>query len=67
MHSEVLWSGDGLKIFRIIALQAFNEGNAQARSQIGILAVGFLAAAPARIAKNIDVRRPDGEAAVPVR
>ena len=62
----VLGRGDGAEVVRIVALDAFDEGGAEAGGEEGIFAVGFLAAAPARIAKDVDVGRPDGEAVVAV-
>src|ERR1700760_1310243 len=52
---------DGLVILRIVPLQTFDEGNAQPRGQIWILAVYLLPPAPARIAEDVDVGRPDGQ------
>ena len=40
-----------------IALQAFNRGNAHARGQVGIFAIGLFRAAPAGVARNIQHRR----------
>ena len=60
----VLGGGDGAEVFGIVALDAFDEGCAEAGGEEGIFAVGFLAAAPARIAEDVDVGRPDGEAVV---
>ena len=48
-------------------MQAGNKRNAQASGEKWVLAIGLLAASPAWIAENINVRRPDGEAAIPVR
>src|SRR5580698_10025651 len=62
----VLGRGDGFEVLRIIALDAFDESYAHARGEEGIFAVGLLAAAPARIAEDVDVGRPDGEAVVAV-
>src|SRR5579871_773263 len=53
-------------MLRIVALKSLNECDSHARGEIGVFAVGFLAASPARIAKDIDVRGPDGEALVPL-
>src|ERR1700758_4178181 len=61
VHGVVFGSGDSLQIVRIIALQTLDEGNAHAAGEKWIFAVGLLPAAPARIAKYVDVRRPDGE------
>ncbi len=41
-----------------------HHGRTQLTGEIGVLAEGFLAAAPAGIAEDIDVRRPEGEALV---
>ena len=65
MHGKVLGAGGGLEHFPI-ALQALHIGNAEAGGQIGILAVGLMAAAPAGITENIDVGRPEGEALVDI-
>ena len=62
----VLGGGDGAEVFRVVALDALDEGGAEAGGEEGIFAVGFLAAAPAGIAKDVDVGRPDGEAVVAV-
>src|SRR5690606_29013849 len=59
VHCIVLRGGDGLVIFGIVALQPGNEGIGDFARQIGVLAIGFLAAPPARIAENIDVWGPD--------
>src|SRR5580704_18147568 len=64
MHCEMLWCGNGLEVVMVGPLQAFDEGNSKATSEIGVFAVGFLSAAPARIAEDIDVRRPNGESVV---
>ena len=66
VHGVVLGRGDGAEVVRIVALDAFNKGGAQARGEERVFAVGFLAAAPARIAKDVDVGRPDGQAVVAV-
>ena len=47
------------EIFRIVALKSFDELHAQARGQKWILAEGFHAASPARIAIDVDIRRPE--------
>ena len=62
----VFGCGDGAEILGIVALNALNEGGAEAGGEEGIFAVGFLATAPAGIAKDVDVGRPDGEAVVAV-
>src|SRR6476659_3691607 len=65
VHCEVFGSGDGLEIFWVVALQAGHKRHAHARSEKRIFTVGFLATSPSRIAKNIDVGRPDSESVVP--
>src|SRR5215212_5664182 len=49
---------NGLQIPGIIALHAFDKGNAEAGREKRILAIRFLAASPTRIAKNVDVGGP---------
>ena len=58
----VLGRGDDAVIMRIVALHAGDKGHAHARGQERIFAVGLLAAAPAGIAKDVDVRRPEIQA-----
>ena len=60
----VLGSGDDFEIFRIVALEAGDEGYAEAGGEEGIFAVGFLAASPAGIAENIYIGRPESETVV---
>ena len=62
VHGVMLGRGNGAIVARIVALQARHEGDAHAAGQEGIFAVGLLAAAPARIAEDVDVRRPEVEA-----
>ena len=45
----------------IVALHPLDEGDTHARGQIGVFAICFLAPAPARIAKNVDIGRPSVE------
>src|SRR5262249_2443617 len=58
---EVFWRRDYFEITGIVPLQSLDEGDAEARGKIGIFAVGFLAAAPARVAKDVDIRAPEGK------
>src|ERR1700756_2557892 len=60
----VLGGSDGFEVCGVVALQAFHEGYAEVGGEVGIFAVGLLAAAPAWIAEDIDVGRPDGESVV---
>src|SRR5579863_8186649 len=62
----MLGRGDRTKVFRVVTLNAFDKGGAEPTSQERIFPVGFLAASPARIAKDVDVGRPDGESVVAI-
>ena len=64
VYGKVLGRGHHFQIFGIVPLQPGDKGQAHARSEIGILTVGLLPSAPARIAKDVDVRRPYGQAKV---
>ncbi len=56
-------AGQQFSVFGIAwALQSLYDGNAHAGGQVRIFSVGFLAPAPAGIAENVDVGRPDREA-----
>src|SRR5450631_4122355 len=61
MHGIVFWSSYGEEILGIVALQALHEFHAHATSEVGIFAISLLSTSPAWVAKNVDVRRPDGE------
>ena len=58
----MLWRSDRLEVSRVITLQTLHKRYAEARRQEGIFTVRLLATAPARIAEDVDVRRPDGQA-----
>ncbi len=64
VHREMLRGGDHLVVLRIVSLQPFDESHGQPPGERRIFAVGFLAASPPGIAKNVDVGRPEGEAVV---
>src|SRR5262245_38378964 len=64
VNGKVLGSGNDLQVFGIVALQAGYESNADAAGEKRIFSVRFLAAAPARVAKDVDVGRPKGQAVV---
>ena len=64
MHGEVLGAGCGLEIVRVVALKPLDECRSQHARQIGVLAVGLHAAAPARITEDVDVGRPEGKSGV---
>ena len=59
MHRKVLGSRDHAVVARIVALHALHKGHAHARGQERIFAVSLLPAAPARIAEDVHVRRPE--------
>src|SRR6266566_2305241 len=64
VNGEVLGCGNSFQIVRVVALQAGNECHADAAGKKWIFSVGFLAAPPARVTKDIDVGRPKGETEV---
>ena len=61
VHGVVLGRGDHVQPLRMIALHALDVGHADPRGQERILAIGFLAAPPARVAEDVEVRRPGVE------
>src|SRR5262249_17503394 len=61
VNGIVLWRCYNFEVFRIPSLKPFDELHSHARRQIRIFAVGFLAAAPTRITKDVDVRAPEGQ------
>src|SRR5882762_1128910 len=50
--------GHDFKVARIITLQTFDESDSQSRSEIRVFTVRLLSAAPARVAKDVDIRTP---------
>ena len=62
VHGEVLRRGDDAEVVGVCALHAGDEGDGHATGEEGVFAVGLLAAAPAWVAKDVDVGRPEGEA-----
>ena len=64
MHRVVLGARRRLQVFRILPLQPFDERHAEPRRQARILAIRFLSAAPARIAKQIHIRAPERQALI---
>ena len=62
VHGVVFGARRGEQVVGVVALQAVHERHAEAGGEERVLAVGLLAAAPARIAEDIDVGRPKGEA-----
>ena len=61
MDREVFWSRYDLVVGGIIALHSFHESDAQTAGEKWIFTVCFLAASPARIAKDVDIGRPEVE------
>ncbi len=64
VHGVVLGRGHGLQVSRIVTLQSPHKGDSQLPGQEGVFTVRFLAASPARIAKDIDVGRPERQSVV---
>ena len=64
VNREVFCRGNDLEIARIRTLQTLHKGGADAAGEKRIFAVGFLSASPARVAIDVDIGRPEGEAIV---
>ncbi|KAF5035068.1 hypothetical protein DSECCO2_589490 [anaerobic digester metagenome] len=62
---KVLDAGGGLEN-GTTTLQSLDEGHCQALGQIRVLTESFLPASPAGVAKDVDIRRPDGKSLVDV-
>src|SRR6266550_8962059 len=65
VYGVMLGRRDNFQILLIVALQSLDEFDSEPAREVRIFAVGFLAAAPARVAKDIDVWRPEGETIKP--
>ena len=61
VYGEMLGAGGGLQGIGIVALHTLNKADAEAARQERILAVSFVATAPAGIAEDVDVGGPDGQ------
>ena len=61
MDRHMLDGRDDLGMLQVRALQAAHEGDADAAGEERVLTIGLLAPAPARIAEDVDVGRPDGQ------
>src|ERR1700722_3920100 len=61
VNGEMFWRGDDAVVARIVALHAGDEGGAHAAGEKRIFAVGYMAAAPARLAEDVDGGRPEVE------
>src|SRR5665213_2081967 len=60
-------AGDPLDIFGIVSLKTANKSDAKLRREERVFAVGFLPAAPARVADNVEVGGVEVEADVLAR
>ena len=61
VDGEVLRRGDGLQMLRIASLHTAHVSAAEFAGQKRAFAVGLLPPAPARVAEDVDVRRPVGQ------
>ena len=59
MDREMLRAGQRQSVLGIVSLQPLNKGHPHPGSQKCVFAVGFLTAAPAWIAEQIDIGRPE--------
>src|SRR6185436_7828792 len=64
MHCVMFRRGYYFEVARVITLQSAYELNAKSCGEIRIFAVGFLAASPTWIAKDVDVRTPESQSLV---
>jgi hypothetical protein len=62
---EVLRGRNRLVVARVVTLEPADERHSQAAGQVRVFAVRLLPAAPARVAEDVDVRRPEREPLVP--
>ena len=61
VHGVVLGAGVGLIVLAGLLLHAQDGLEADDRGQVRVLARGLLAASPARVAEDVDVRAPEGQ------
>ena len=66
VHGVVLGCSHGFQVLGVVALKPENELRRHAAGQVGVFAVSFHAASPARVAKEIDVGAPEGEALIDI-
>ena len=59
VYGIVLWCRNGQVILWIVSLQSGHVGNAHAAREEGVFAVCLLTAAPARIAKDVQIGGPE--------
>src|SRR4051794_21455653 len=62
MHGVVLGRRDDLEILRVVTLQSFHKLDTQPTREVRVFAVSLLPASPARVAEDVDVRRPESQA-----
>ena len=61
VHGEMLHRGHRLQVLRVVTLKAANELRAEPAREKGIFTVRFLSPPPPRVAKEIDIGRPERE------
>src|SRR5579863_4792411 len=61
VYGIMLGRGDHAKILRIVSLKTGYKSDSHAAGEEGIFAISFLPASPARITKDVDIRRPEVE------
>ncbi len=64
VRREMLRRGGQLEVLRVVALETLDEGHSHTAREVRILPVGFLAPAPARVTKDVDVGAPESETMV---
>src|SRR5229473_1737060 len=61
----VMFGGrDDFEVIRVRALHAANECDGEPSGEVRVFAVSLLTAAPARVAEDVDVGRPEREALI---
>ena len=66
VHGEMLDAGECLVPVVDLLLETVHAGGAHARGEVGVFAVGFHTASPARVAEDVDVRGEKADAGVVV-
>src|SRR5690606_11630788 len=67
VHRVMLRGGNSLERLVIVALQVLDKRHCQPPAEVRVLAVRLLAPAPARIAEDVDVRRPERDTLILAR
>ena len=65
MDGKVLGAGGGFQIFAV-ALEAPDIGLAQLGGEVGVLAVGLMASAPAGVPEDVDIGGPEGQSLIDI-